>query len=59
MALYTLLAALLYAGGIAAGEWLPVWMMYLTRILMLAIYLGVVARFENVPVISRLVRKIF
>lgn len=58
MALYTLLAALLYTAGIAAEMWFPLWLMYLTRVLMLCIYLGVVARFEQVPVLSRIVRRV-
>lgn len=53
MLLYTLLAAVLYV----AGEWSEIftpWLMYLTRILMLVIYIGVVARFERLPLPHRL-----
>lgn len=59
MGLYTLLAAILWL----AGEWIcsfpsMPWLTYLSRSLLLAVYLGVICYNENVPVASRLVHKI-
>lgn len=57
MAAYALLAGVLFIGG----EWItvifPMWLVYVTRTLMLVIYLGVVCSFEEVPKISPLLRK--
>ena len=55
---YTALAVALYALGEAV--WMPgcVWGSYVSRTVMLLVYIGAVARFENVPVLSRLVKKI-
>lgn len=58
MGLYSLLAAVLYA----AGEWIepffPAWLLFATRSILLIIYLAVVCAFEEVPVISPLLRRL-
>lgn len=59
MGLYTLLAAALWV----TGEWLCAfpgcdWARYLSRTLLLFIYLGVICYNENVPVASRLIHKL-
>jgi len=58
MTLYTLLAALLYAAGTWTGAVFPTWLMYTTRSIFLAIYLGVICTFEEVPRISPLLRRL-
>lgn len=57
LALYTLLAGALYGIGMwcATGN---VWFDYALRILLLAIYVWTVARFEHVPVLTPLVRRL-
>ncbi len=58
MALYVLFAAILYG----LGEWIlpvsPVWLMYTVRTLLLLLYLGCVAWFENVPVLTPLLHRL-
>ncbi len=58
MALYTLLAAILYAGGAWLEQVFAMPLVYVTRTLMLIIYLGVVCTFEDVPKISPLLRRV-
>lgn len=58
LALYTLLAAVLYAGGMWIEPFLPAWLLYTTRIIMLVIYIGVICSFEEVPRISPLLRRL-
>lgn len=59
MAAYTLLAALLYfAGSIMPEHGNLVWLTYIARIGLLILYIMAVATFENVPVISPMMRKI-
>lgn len=56
--LYTILAAILYAAGMWIEGMYAMWLVYATRIVMLAIYLGVVCSFEEVPKISPLLRRL-
>ena len=58
MALYTVLAIALYLGGEYIWSVLPEWTAYLTRMLLLVIYLGVVANFEEIPKISPIIRRV-
>lgn len=58
LALYTLLAAVLYAGSMWIEPFFPAWLLYTTRIIMLVIYLGVICSFEEVPRISPLLRRL-
>ena len=58
LALYTLLAAILYAGGAWLEQVFAMPLVYVTRTLMLIIYLGVVCTFEDVPKISPMLRRV-
>lgn len=63
---YTVIAAILYVVGIWVGDayemWIggsaATWILYLTRVLLLMIYLGVVCTFEEVPKISPIIRRV-
>ncbi|MBD5302925.1 MAG: oligosaccharide flippase family protein [Bacteroides sp.] len=57
LALYTLLAGVLYAGGQWIDGVFASWIVYTTRVLMLIVYLGVICTFEEVPRISPLLRR--
>lgn len=54
MALYAILAAILYASGMWIEGIFTMWLVYATRAIMLVIYIGVVCTFENVPHLSSL-----
>lgn len=58
MAAYTLLAGVLYAAGMWIEGVYAMWLVYVTRILMLIIYFGAVCLFENVPKVSPLLRRL-
>ena len=58
MTLYTLLAAVLYAAGMWIGDVYAMWLVYVTRALMLIVYLGVVCTFGEVPKVSPLLRRL-
>lgn len=58
IALYTLLAAALWGAG-AWAEWPDrMWLTYAVRAVLLVFYVAVVAMFENVPLITPIVRKV-
>lgn len=54
--LYTLLALLLYFIGDTTQLFIPMWATYIMRVLLLGIYIMTVARFEQIPLLSRLLR---
>lgn len=54
---YTVIACVLYIGGMMMENFFPTWIMYVLRTLLLIIYIGIIARYENIPVISGYVRK--
>lgn len=58
MGLYTLLAAALYAGGSYIGVIFAPWLAYVTRTLLLVVYLGVVCTYESVPKLTPLIRRL-
>lgn len=58
LALYTLLAAVLYIAGTYLEQVFAMWLVYMTRILMLIVYLGIVCTFEDVPKISPMLRRL-
>ncbi len=58
MGLYTLLAAALYAGGMYIAAIFAPWLVYVTRTLMLLVYLAVVASYESVPKITPLLHRL-
>lgn len=59
MGLYVALACVLYFAGMWLEGHLAMWLVYMTRVLMLVIYLGMVCTFEEVPHISPLLRRTF
>lgn len=58
LALYTLLTAVLYIAGAWLEQVFAMWLVYMTRILMLIVYLGIVCTFEDVPKISPMLRRL-
>lgn len=58
LTLYTLLAGVLYAAGMWIEGVYAMWLVYVTRALMLIVYLGVVCTFEEVPKVSPLLRRL-
>ena len=56
--LYTLLAAVLYGLGMYAGSLFGTAVMYVTRILLLTVYIGAVCRYEDVPIFGKLRKKL-
>lgn len=58
MALYTILAGALYAIAAWGTTDIP-WIDYGLRILLLAIYILIVARFEHIPLLTPLVRRLY
>ena len=58
LALYTLLAAVLYIAGGYLEQLFAMWLVYMTRILMLIVYLGIVCTFEDVPKIRPMLRRL-
>ncbi len=49
LVLYTLLTLLLYGVGMGAERFLPMWGTYMVRVAMLILYIGIVARYEKIP----------
>lgn len=54
---YVAAAGVLYVGGMLMESMFSQWVVYVLRALLLILYVGVIARFEDVPVLSRIVRK--
>ena len=55
---YTVLAGLFYAGGMMMSDIFPDWVIYIVRTLLLVLYAGIIARFENVPLVSSYLRRL-
>lgn len=55
---YTGLAAVFYVLGILMPDLTPVWVTYSVRTLFLILYVAIVSRYENIPVISGYVRRL-
>lgn len=53
-----LFAGVLYAAGMALDICFTGWVLYLTRTMMLVVYLGAVCYFENVPKITPLLHRL-
>lgn len=49
---YTVLAGAFYILGMMLEGIFPVWMMYVLRTMLIILYIGIIARFERIPVIS-------
>lgn len=58
MAMYVAVAAIFYAAGIWLDFFFPMWLVYICRITLLVIYLGIVCTFEEVPKISPMLRRL-
>ena len=54
---YTAVAALFYVAGMMMEGMFPDWLMYILRSLLLIFYVGVVARFEKIPLLSSYVNR--
>ncbi len=57
MGLYTLLAAAIMAIGVLVDFPSMMWLTYSVRIILLALYVAIVARFENIPILSALLHR--
>ena len=54
---YVVAAGVLYVGGMLMESMFSQWVVYVLRALLLILYVGIIARFEDVPMLSRIVRK--
>ena len=54
---YTLLAGVFYLCGMMMDGMFPDWVLYIVRTLLIIIYVGIIARFENIPIISAYIRR--
>ena len=57
IALYTVAAGVFFIGGMAIGEVFPEWVTYIVRTLLIILYAGIIAHFENIPIISSYIRR--
>lgn len=57
MGMYVLLAGVLWLGGMSVEDYVSAWVMYLTRVLLLTVYLGAVCYFEKVPLPVRKLKR--
>ena len=55
---YTVLAGILYLCGMWIEGFFPDWALYTVRALLIILYVGIIAHFENIPFISTYVRSI-
>lgn len=58
MFMYLLLAGVLYVGGMLMDNFFNVWITYALRFVLLMVYVGVVALFEEIPFLSPLMRRL-
>lgn len=58
MLMYVVVAAALYFLGVWAEEVMPMWAVYCVRSVLLVIYTAIVGIFENVPLLTPLLRRI-
>ena len=56
--MYVVVAGVLYVIGMWCGDVMPLWAAYTVRFVLLVLYTGIVAAFENVPVISPALHKV-
>ena len=56
--MYLLLAGVLYVGGRLMDNFFNVWITYALRFVLLMVYVGVVALFEEIPFLSPLMRRL-
>ena len=55
---YTALAGVFFVAGMMMDEIFPLWVTYVLRTLLILIYGGIIARFENIPFVSNYVRSL-
>lgn len=55
---YTCVALIFYGAGSLLDYFLPLWVCYCFRTLLLIIYIGIIASTENIPILSPLIRKL-
>ena len=58
IAAYTALAGVFYVTGMLMDGIFPLWVTYCLRTLLLVIYIGIIAAFENIPLLSPAIRRI-
>lgn len=58
IAMYAAVAGVLYAGGMMMESFFPLWITYLLRGMLLAIYIGTVGFLEEVPLLSPVIRRV-
>ena len=54
---YTVVAGVLYVVGMLMEGIFPVWATYCLRTLLLVLYIGIIARFENIPILTPLLNR--
>lgn len=54
---YTVIAGLFFITGMVMEDIFPVWIVYVIRTLLLLLYGGVIARYENIPLVSSFVKR--
>lgn len=55
--MYTLVAGIIFVSGILFEKFMPVWALYVTRTALILLYAGVIARYENIPIITPYLRR--
>lgn len=58
LGLYTALAGIFFVAGMLMEGIFPMWVTYSLRTLLLVIYIGVIANFENIPFITPLLQRV-
>lgn len=56
--MYIIFAGALYAGGMLMENFFSLWITYAIRFILLAVYIGTVAFFEEIPVLSPMLRRL-
>lgn len=54
---YTMLAGVFFVAGMMMDGILPLWVMYCLRTILLIIYIGIIGWFENIPLLSPILKK--
>ena len=54
---YTVVAGLFYIAGMIIEDVFPIWFVYILRTLLILLYGGVIARYENIPLVSSFVKR--
>ena len=54
---YTALAGVFFVAGMMMDSIFPEWVLYVVRSILIILYAGIIARFENIPFISQYIRR--